>query len=107
MGISIFSSSTYDGPVTPNPDPTNFIINQTITIGKFVILGITYPDCTNFEGKKILVYKDVAASELMRQKTIDPHFSNSKVHHTPIARFKPDGEGLGFAIDFCKAREYR
>jgi hypothetical protein len=40
----------------PNPDPKNFKIIKTQQIGESLILMVNYPNCTNFEGDKILFY---------------------------------------------------
>jgi hypothetical protein len=77
----------------PNPDPYNWILNNSLKIGRFLLIHITYPDCTNYEGKKIMLYKNVTLQELEGQKTIDPHFSSNKKFHSPIARFEPTNKG--------------
>lgn len=99
----LFSSSTYDDSTTPNPDPTNFRINKAVEIGSYVVAWIIYPDCTNYEGAKILVFKDYSLSKLRKRKSIDPHFSKSKKFKSPIARFEPTKQGWGMAIKLCKA----
>jgi len=106
MGVRCFgSSSSFDGQVVapkdtmPNPDPSNFHINKTIHIGDYIILVINYPDCTNYEGDKILVFDD---ARILTQKIIDPHFSKNTRFASPIARIKPTDEGLDMAIKMCK-----
>jgi len=69
-----------------------------------LIVGIKYHDCKNFEGKKILVFKNLYIERLEMQKLIDPHFSENKNFHSPIARFEPNDEGLENAYLFCKAK---
>ena len=73
----------------PNPDPYNYVLEKSEQIGSFLIVEITYPDCTNYEGKKILMYDGITIRDLRRQKSIDPHFSSNKRFHSPIARFEP------------------
>lgn len=70
-------------------------------IGKCLITKIHYPNCTNWDGYKILVFKDISEKELRNAKLIDPHFSKSKL--SPIARFKPGFEGVENATAFCKS----
>lgn len=70
-------------------------------LGKFLLLEIQYPDCTNYEGRKILVFEDTALIELTRQGSIDPHFSNNPRFKSPMARFEPTAKGWNNAIKFC------
>ena len=110
MGSLLFgsiSSSSFDSTkesvlTKNNPDPYNYTIKMQVQIGKYLIVYIIYPDCTNYEGKKILVYKDIKFEDLQKQMKIDPHFSDNKRYYSPIARFKPDKEGIDMTIRFCK-----
>ncbi len=108
MGISIFGSSCshgsdgYTQPRLPNPNPRKFVLNSVIQVGKFVVAQITYPDCTNYEGDKILVFEGVTPAEVKQWKEIDPHFCNA-AHKSPVARFEPTLKGLRYAIAFCRA----
>lgn len=95
MGINIFkrscSSSPYAVPDS-NPDPRNFRIltEETVNEGEWLILLVQYPNCTNYEGKKLMVYRGFKNSEELlayNRGNLDPHFSKGK--GSPIARFKP------------------
>lgn len=109
MGIRYFSSSTYDKPqiiykevpANPNPDPKNFLIKRALEIKPWLILEVVYPGCTNYEGRKILVYKAMFI-DIVKQNNLDPHFSNNKKYHSPFARFVPTNEGWEAAISFCE-----
>lgn len=87
-----------------NPDPSNWKILKAQEHGKFLILMMEYPDCTNYEGKKILVFEDVTMIDLVNQKMIDPHFfpKNPKFK-SPIARFEPTDRGWKMAEKFVRA----
>lgn len=100
MGISIFSFSSYDtsNKLINNPNPFNFRITKFKQIGKFLIVSVHYPDCTNYEGNKILLYEGVSLSDLKSQKSIDPHFSENKNFLSPIARFIPTEMGWSMAV---------
>lgn len=105
MGLSIIKYS-YTGdyttkPLAPNPDPKNWEIMFSVQYGDYVVAQIRYPDCTNSEGKKILVYKSNFL-ELSNQNILDPHFGDVPGFIYPIARFKPDQEGWMDACDFAK-----
>jgi hypothetical protein len=86
-----------------NPDPENFKIVDAAQIGDFLILKINYPDCTNFEGNKILVFKSVSPLDLLKQQVIDPHFMDSDRIKSPIARFTPTPEGWNMAVRFAQS----
>jgi hypothetical protein len=116
------SSSTYDRPAkpapsrvevtvrhehvtipatttTPNPNPLRFEIERCIQCGKALVIKVRYPDCTNYEGLKIMVYKDATMFELRDQKLgIDPHFSQSTRAKSPFARFEPTARGWKEAV---------
>jgi len=86
----------------PNPNPANYEIVRSKEIGPFVILEIRYPDCTNYEGHKILVFDSGASLEEMKKaRWIDPHFCEDK-RYSPIARFVPTLRGWEMAINMCE-----
>jgi hypothetical protein len=86
-----------------NPDPTKWSIIKSKNIGEFLIVLINYPNCTNYEGNKILIYDNsVTIEDLYKQKLIDPHFSNNKEYYSPICRFRPDKTGWKMAVSFCE-----
>jgi hypothetical protein len=103
MGLSPFSKSSYDTvekvvyKTQPNPDPTNYKIIKYLENRGFLIVEIQYPDCTNYEGRKILLYKHCTMKDLLKQKSIDPHFSENTDYYSPIARFEPTAEGWATA----------
>ncbi len=88
--------------IAGNPDPNNYKILQTKQIGRYIVVMLKYPDCKNYEGKKVMVFKSTL-EKLKRQKLIDPHFepdTNKYIH--PIARFKPTKLGWEQACLFVK-----
>jgi len=102
MGISIGMSSCsyYDTPAAtkslPNPDPRNFSVDAMVSVNSKWILKVTYHDCTNYEGAKIMVFEKKPPIDV-----IDPHFCDSKDHISPIARFEPTDRGWKMAVQFC------
>jgi len=121
MGIGMLgrSSSSYDNPVyrdrivevekrvevpvkLPNPDPTNFVIGKALTVGNYLLVEVEYPDCTNYEGRKILLCKGVTLQELKGQGHLDPHFAENKEFHSPIARFEPTSMGWDMGYETAK-----
>lgn len=113
MGIKLFrfSSSSYDNPTPrsydnpapPNPNPTNYVVEKAFEGNYFLVVMVRYPDCTNYEGRKILVYRGVTLKGLLGQRSIDPHFSDNSNFYSPIARFVPTEEGWGMAMNFILA----
>lgn len=121
MGISPFSSSSCscsrggatevykkleDEQETPtpkdrNPNPKNYTIKRLATRGSYLIAEIVYPDCTNFEGRKILVFAGITSKRLRRSGFIDPHFCDRR-HISPVARFEPTVRGWELAELMCK-----
>ncbi len=111
--MGLFKMSTASGMIPPNPDEfirsndqimprsDNFYIQRIERVGEWLIALIVYPDCTNFEGQKILVYRTSLAS-LGSQKHLDPHFSDNSAYLSPIARFIPTEEGWELAKKFCE-----
>jgi len=107
MGLKIWGSScSCDEPQRiihkrlPNPNPKNFNVVRTVTIGKYLVAQVNYPDCTNYEGNKVLVFKNVTLRKFAKLDTIDPHFCDK--HLAPIARFVPTSEGWQMACNFVK-----
>lgn len=100
MGIlKKISWSTYDKapPAMPNPDPKNFQVKRYAAVGDGLVVEVHYPDCTNYEGRKVLVYAGVKIGDLLRQGSIDPHFCEDSAYHSPIARFEPTEDGWAMA----------
>ena len=88
------------------PDPRVFHITKSyyedLPNGSLLVVLVNYPNCKNFEGDKILIFKDITMAELNKQKVLDPHFSNNKKFHSPIARFKPTDDGWILALMFIR-----
>jgi hypothetical protein len=102
MGLGLFSGShkviSYSPTMiysTVNPDPKNFTILEERFHNGYLILLVKYPDCTNYEGKKLMIYTGFNNSkELLEYNkgNLDPHFSKDK--GAPIIRFKPDENSM-------------
>lgn len=102
MGVfKLFSSgSDYTDNTIPvgNPIPTRFKIVRYEQRGRNLAAEIEYPDARNYEGRKIIVFRDVNFLWLRAQTTIDPHFTQgSKV----FARFAPTPDGWAAALDIA------
>ena len=84
-----------------NPNPTRFTIWQVQGVSRFTIVRVTYPDCHNFEGEKILVFEGVSVKAVHALRTLDPHFCDG-THVSPVARFVPTKQGWKYAVAFCQ-----
>jgi hypothetical protein len=98
IGISKCScGSAYNNtPELPNPDPSNFNIAKIEQVGAYVLVKINYPDCTNFEGWKILLLRG-SEHEVRELRKIDPHFCDKCDGPWLVARFEPTMEGWTLA----------
>ncbi len=85
-----------------NPNPKVFVIENTEQVGKYVVAKICYPNCKNYEGRKILVFENIKEEKIYSLKVIDPHFCDGD-HISPMARFEPTEKGWKHAITFCKS----
>jgi hypothetical protein len=85
-----------------NPNPRRFVIERAEVSGDFLIAEILYPDCTNFEGRKLLVYQRVTEQDLRARKFLDPHFCDHEQHLAPVARFEPTERGWYYARTLTK-----
>lgn len=109
MGCSFPKASSCDCS-NNNPKSNNFKILKTCNFIRhpesYCVLMINYPNCTNYEGNKILVY-NYPLHIIERLNNIDPHFCENCI--SPIARFEPTEQGWDNAIDFiimCVGDEY-
>ncbi len=115
MGIYIGRSrSSYDDELITNlvnaankqPDPSNWVFEDHFQGKKHLLLKVKYPNCrNNYEGIKILLFKDITLADILKQKVLDPHFSKSTKFHSPFARFAPTEEGWNKAISFITFME--
>jgi hypothetical protein len=84
-------------PKPGNPNPARFIV---LAIEKFrfhTVMMVSYPDCTNYEGKKILVFKGDPTGKIEGGlEFLEPHFCE-KTNQDLVARFVPTDEGWRLA----------
>lgn len=106
MGMSCMSksTSTYSNPppAMPNPDPRVFEIVRSQQVQRNLAVAVKYPSCVNYEGLKVLAYLNCTLEDLLRQGTIDPHFSDNPKMISPFARFEPTVAGWDAALHCCE-----
>jgi len=93
--------------VDNNPNPFKYKIEKVLEHGGYLLLLINYPDCTNYEGNKILLFKDCTLAALEKQSGIDPHFSSDIRYHSPIARFEPTSFGWMMGVNMMEVLRSR
>ena len=109
MGMHRRHSGGWDGPratiaTNNNPDPEKFTVTKSFVSGTYACALISYANCTNYEGKKIVVFENMTIEDIWNMKVIDPHFAqDGKV----IARFRPDDEGWSDAIAYVEQKANR
>ncbi len=102
MGIGPFRHSDSNSgtwkptPPSPNPNPFKFKVIKSLAIGNYLVCKVNYPDCTTFEGNKVMVYENLTQADLRDTKSLDPHFFDD--NKSPIARFRGDADGWRLAI---------
>lgn len=89
------------------PRPDNYSIKNFAEHKPYLVLWINYPNCTNYNGDKILVVQ-ATIEQLVKTKHIDPHFSEQpcaveNALPSPIARFVPTEEGWLLALAFVRS----
>lgn len=102
MGLSLFSKcSTNYTPTAPapNPNPGRWTLLDWWEYKRGYVLKVRYPDATNYEGVKIMVYRGKFPGE-GKLTTLDPHFRPGS--DSPIARFRPDSDGVHMAMKLAR-----
>lgn len=82
----------------PNPVPENFTVERTQRAGSYVCALVHYPDAINFEGRKVIVFRDTTEEAVIDSGSLDPHFAEDG---NIIARFRPDDEGWQDALSYA------
>jgi hypothetical protein len=101
MGMKLFSSSSNDdnycrkSVIEPRADLFNITKEFASDGGISCVVMINYPNCVNYEGNKICVYKK-SLPYIRKQSLLDPHFSNKGL--APFARFEPTDAGWVMAV---------
>ena len=74
-----------------NPNPFRFTILDYMTHQGNTLVKINYPDCTNYEGNKLLlIARNI--TEIRAWNKLDPHFIEGRANGM-VARFEPTDFG--------------
>lgn len=80
----------------------NFTIKRKEHIGNYYILKVHYPNCTNYNGYKILVLESKYKIDFEWVRRLNPHCIEDTTHGIKlIARFFPTDEGWSIATFLC------
>lgn len=104
MGMFGFTISSSDDKIyseSGQPDPYKFEILQISCVGNWSAVKIRYPNCTNYEGNKILLCNQVE-SLIRKHKRIDPHFTDKENALNLFARFEPTEKGWEEAVALAR-----
>lgn len=98
MGVSVILSRGGDpSPPPGNAVPSRFKILENYSRGDtHIAVMVNYPDARNYEGTKILVYRNINIYRILNAGTLDPHFSDDG-SLSPFARFEPTVDGWAAA----------
>ena len=94
------------------PDASNFEIEDVEQVGRHIVLKAKYPNCAKcaYEGNKVMVFLDCNLKDVLKWRTIDPHFRSTtsarsaKTAPSPAARFPGSAEGWKDAIDYASGK---
>jgi hypothetical protein len=100
MGVTKKPSSGSE-TIAPNPDPSNFKIESIFYDSGYTVALVSYPGCTTFEGKKILVFTGDRIKDLTNATSIDPHF---ELTSALVARFIATEQGMRMARRFIRSK---
>lgn len=93
LGVMKLSSGTTYTQNPVNPNPYVFFVKKCYTANGLFVSLVYYPNCTTFEGNKILITN----YDIRNQTKLDPHFySGSGL----VARFEPTDTGWEAAVWF-------
>ncbi len=82
-------------PRAQAPDPARYTVVLVEHYKNATLIVADYAGCTNYEGRKIMVYQ----GNVIPSGTLDPHFSEHGI--APVARFSPSEQGLRLARIVC------
>lgn len=109
MGIRLFSGGRAGGcspmAIAPgDPNPVKWTLIREQKLGEGYVAEICYPDCLNFEGRKILVYRARNLNQIKQANRgmLDPHFSDDPKVLSPVARFEPTERGWKLALSCAR-----
>lgn len=94
------SGSNYEAERTSefDPNPTKFTIRKYNEQNGNLAILVNYPNCKNYEGDKIIVYKNTTWEQVRNLNELDPHFTDETTIK-PFARFEPTAEGWMKAVE--------
>lgn len=82
-----------------NPNPRRFDVTRVEGVGCGLVVEVVYPDCTTYEGRKVLVFAHTREIDVRAATVLDPHFTDHAPAGAlvPVARFEPTDRGWQLA----------
>lgn len=76
-------------------NPSEFHVEYYAQVEHHLVAMVVYPSCTNYEGRKILVFENTSIGQLESCRLLDPHFVDDAPSGAlvPVARFEPTTRG--------------
>lgn len=93
VGCQLYGSSAPTWSAAPNP--IEFEVLRNVKVGNHWVAKIHYPNCTNYEGKKVVILRQDPST----MTELDPHFREGG---PVVARFEPTTRGFEQAIVFAR-----
>ena len=99
--MGLFKMSTGNLPSTNittdqgQPNPSEFVILEIFEKNNMTLAIVNYPNCTNYEGLKVMVYIGNLKTAIEHSTFLDPHFLEKGL--SPFARFEPTMHGIKIA----------
>lgn len=101
MAIGFSNASAACGTARPPmPDPYRFRVIHWQDFKASLLVEVEYPGCTTFDGRKLLVFRDMSVNELEATSVLDPHFT--ELEPRLVARFRADETGRLLAQQCCR-----
>lgn len=88
---------TNEDAIAPNPSPDKWTLLDLFQYDGAHVLVVQYEGCTNYEGKKVMVY----SGRYHPVARLDPHFNQWL--KSPIARFPPTDRGIYMACALARS----
>ena len=94
-------ASVVAGTPSQLPDPKRFTLIKVLEAAPgMVVVEARYEGCTNYGGRKLMLYEGMTETRILRMMSLDPHFSEDG--KGPIARFEPTDRGFRMALAMAR-----
>ena len=92
----------------PTPDSKRYEVVDVKRVGPHLVLKVKYPNCfaCAYEGNKVMVFINVTEGDVLKWRSIDPHFRADQSTDptrapSPAARFPASDAGWADALAYA------